>query len=146
MTPEKKFQNAFMKIAKPLNYHRTALVNGSGYPDITGFHGEKHSLVEAKFMVLGKRGDHKIRPLFKDSQPSWYVKYFMNGGTRLFVAIKITDWDESNVRYGLWQLTKEQVLYMDDLYYSELRTSADYKEYSSCKEMIMDIETWGEKR
>jgi len=145
---EKSFQNYWMKIGKPLNHYRIALVNGTGFPDILALHGPKHSLIELKDFALGKRGDKKIAPLFKPSQFPWYIKYFQNGGTRLFVAFRICDHDESNKRYGLWHLTKEQVLHMDDLYYSDLSgdLGGEYKEYSSCKTMIEDIEKWGENR
>lgn len=142
MANEKAYQNYFMKIAKPLNYHRTALLNGGGFTDTLGIHGEKHSLVELKDFALGKRGDKKIRTLFKDSQPPFYIRYFQNGGLRLFVSFRICDYDGSNKRYGLWQLTKQAVLDMEDLYYSDMVKDPFfwYKEYSSCKEMIEEIQ------
>jgi len=144
---EKSFQNNFMKYGKPLNYYRIALINGTGFPDILGIHGPSHSLVELKFMVLGKRGDKKIRPLFKDSQIPWYLNYFMNGGTRLFAAFQIHDWDESNKRYGLWQLRKQDVLNMDEIRYSDLKEGVFlYTEYSSCKDMIEQISSLPEAR
>ena len=144
---EKSFQNNFMKHGKPLNYYRIALINGTGFPDILGIHGPSHSLIELKYLVLGKRGDKKIRPLFKDSQPPFYINYFMNGGTRLFVAFQIHDWDESNKRYGLWQLRKQDVLNMDEIRYSDLKEGVFlYTEYSSCKDMIEQISSLPEAR
>lgn len=137
---EKQFQSYFMKIAKPLNYHRTSLSSGGGFPDIVGFHGEKHSLVELKDLVLGKRGDRKLSGCFEDSQPPWYINYFKNGGSRLFVAFRIRDYDETNKRYGLWQLTKQTVLDLDTLKYSDLKEKWKYTEYEMCKEMIEAIE------
>lgn len=148
MPNEKSFQNYWMKIGKPLNHYRIALINGTGFPDILALHKGKHSVIELKDFALGKKGDKKLASLFKDSQPPWYINYFKNGGSRLFVAFRITDHDDSNKRYGLWQLCKRDVLNIDQLYYSDLTHDAfiQYAEYSSCKEMIMDIESWGEKR
>lgn len=146
MANEKSFQTYFIHIGKPLNYHRIALINGNGFPDIVGFHGAKHSLVELKDLVLGVKGNKKIRPLFKDSQPPWYIRYFQDGGNRLFVSTRITNHDGGDRRYGLWQLTKQIVLDMDDLYYSDLRKMDTYKEYHACKDMVEDIENWGERK
>lgn len=146
MSSEKSYQNYWMKIGKPLNHYRISLINGTGFPDILALHGPKYSLVELKYLILGKKGDKKIYPLFKDSQPPWYINYFKNGGSRLFVSFCITEADGEGKRYALWQLTKQQVLDMDALYYSELKEHPLYKEYKSCKEMIMEIEYWGEER
>jgi len=145
---EKAFQNYFMSVGKALNYHRTSLINGNGYPDITGFHGAKHSLVELKYVELGKKGNKKIRPLFKSSQPPWYIEYFKNGGNRLFVAFKIVDFGGDNKRYALWQLRKQDILDMDDLMYKDLSHDPGfvYKEYTSCKVMIEEIQYWGAER
>jgi hypothetical protein len=136
---EKSFQNYFMKIAKPLNYYRTSLTSGSGYPDVTGFHGDRYSLVELKHIVLGKRGNKKLSSIFQDTQPPWYLNYFANGGTRLFVAWKVEDFDGSNKRYGLWKLTKHDVLTLDVIHYQDLATYKQYREFSSCKEMVESI-------
>jgi len=145
MANEKSFQNYFMKIAKPLNYHRIALINGTGFPDILGFHGAKHSLVELKDLQLGKRGDKKIRPLFKDSQPPWYAEYFKDGGSRLFVSWRVTDHDGSNKRYGLWQMRMKDVMEIDQIKYSDLENRL-YSEYPSCKDMIEIIQYLPETR
>ena len=145
MANEKGYQNYFIKIAKPLNYHRIALINGNGFPDILGFHGSRHSLVELKDFALGKRGDKKLMPLFKPTQPPWYAEYFKDGGSRLFVSWRVTDWDESNKRYGLWQLTMSDVLNMGELKYSDL-SDLLYTEYSSCKDMIEIISCLPEAR
>lgn len=143
MPKERSFQNYFMSIAKPLNYYRTSLTSGSGYPDITAFHGERHSLIELKDIVLGKRGDKKLAGVFQPSQIPWYLNYFACGGCRLFVAFRITNADATNKRYGLWKLTKDDVLAIDEYYYSKLLEIDSYREYKTLKELIEDIEKWG---
>ena len=141
---EKSFQNYFMKIAKPMNYHRTSLTNGGGYPDITGFHGSKHSLVELKDLVLGKKGERKLRQYFEDSQPPWYIEYFRRGGKRLFVAFRIRNSEESSKWYGLLQMTPDLVkrLAANELRYSDIMNHYQYREYRQCTEMIKEIEEW----
>jgi len=141
---EKSFQNYFMSIARPLNYYRISLVNGAGFPDIVGFHGEQHSLVELKDLILGKRGDRLLKQYFESTQPPWYLDYFERGGCRLFVAFKIRDSQDSSKWYGLLQLSKEIVLKLirNELKYSDLKNESEYEEYDTCKEMIMDIEGW----
>lgn len=146
MSNEKSFQSYLLSVAKGMNFHRTALTSGAGFPDITAFHGDKHSLIELKDLVLGKRGDKKIGPMFKDSQPAWYVRYFQEGGSRLFVAFRITDHDGSNKRYGLWQLTKKDVLALDTIYYKDLLNYPLYKEFGACKEMVGEIQYWSAAR
>lgn len=138
---EKNFQNYFMKIAKPLNYYRTSLVNGSGFPDVIGFHGNRYSLVELKDIELGKRGDRKLKQLFQPTQPPWYSEYLAKGGNSLFVAWRVRDWDGSNKRYGLWVLGKSAVAHLinNDITYRDLVRFA-YWEFKTCKKMIEEIE------
>ena len=136
---EKQFQNYFMKVAKPFNFHRTAILNGSGYPDVTAFHGERHSLIELKDLVLGKRGDRKLIGLFEKSQTPFYVSYFQHGGKRLFVAWRVTDWNGSNKRYGVWKLNMHDAMGLSGRYYKDL-SSRNYREFSNCTEMIKAIE------
>ena len=139
---EKSFQNYFTKLAKPLNYHRTSLSNGSGFPDITGFHGDRHSLVELKDLVLGKRGDRLLKQDFEPSQPPWYADYLKKGGTRLFVAFRIREWDESGKRYGLLKMTTPVLMKLinNELKYTDLNCDDTYHEYVHCKDMIEEIE------
>jgi len=141
---EKSFQNYFMKIAKPLNFYRTSLSTGSGFPDTLGIHGSRHSFVELKDLILGKKGERKLRQYFEDSQPPWYIEYFRRGGKRLFVAMRIRN--EEKKWYGLIQLTPELVMKLvaNDLKYTDLKESCHYKEYHSCKDMVEHIEKWSD--
>ena len=137
---EKSFQNYFMKIAKPLNYYRTSLATGSGYPDVTGFHKGRHSLVELKDLELGKRGNKKLRQCFELSQPPWYMTYLRQGGTRLFVAFRIRD-AEDRKWYGLLRMTTctVRMLAANEYSYRDMRESPNYKEFTSCKDMINNV-------
>ena len=138
---EKQFQNYFMKIAKLYNFYRTSILNGSGYPDVTAFHGERHSLIELKDLVLGKRGDRKLRGLFEETQPPWYIQYFLQGGKRLFVVWRVTEHDGSGKRYGVWKLTKVDTIQLSRnlLYYKGL-INKQYIECSTVKKLIEIIE------
>ena len=143
---ERAFQAYFMQIAKPMNYHRIALLSGSGFPDVEGFHGARYSLVELKDLILGKRGDRKLRGLFEASQPPWYIQFFKAGGSRLFIAFRIRDFDESNRRYGLWKPTWDEVMQLGELSYSYLKSAAsEYQEFPHCKTMIETIEHFGDQ-
>jgi hypothetical protein len=137
---EKQFQNYFMKIAKPLNFYRTSLVNGSGFPDVVGFHGERYSLVELKDLELGKRGNKKLKQCFQPTQPPWYMDYFARGGKRLFVAWRVRHEDKK--WYGLWHLQEPEVkaLIRNELYFSDLNDNPFYTHYDNCKQMIEEIE------
>ena len=142
---EKSFQTYFMTLAEPLNYYRTSLTSGSGYPDVTGFHGDKHSLVELKDIVLGKKGDRLLKQFFEITQPPWYLDYLQKGGTRLFVAWRIRDTREKKW-YGLLHLNKDLVMRLarNELRYSHLKKYClgYYQEYSTCIDMVKDIEHW----
>jgi len=143
---ERAFQAYFMQIAKPMNYHRISLTSGSGFPDVAGFHGSRYSLVELKDLILGKRGDRKLRGLFEASQPPWFIQFFKAGGDRLFIAFRIRDFDESNRRYGLWKPTWAEVMDLGNLSYSYLKDVASgYQEFPICKDMIESIEHFGDK-
>lgn len=141
---EKAFQNYFMKLAKPLNYYRTSLTSGGGFPDVLGIHGEYHSFVELKDMILGKTKDHLLKQFFEPSQPPWYMDYFFNGGKRLFVAWRIRSNQESGKWYGLLRLTPELVLSIvkNELKYSHIKYTDDYEEFDTCIDMIREIEQW----
>lgn len=142
---EKSFQAYFLKVTKDLelNYYRTSLSNGTGYPDITAFHGVRHSVIELKDLILGKRGDKKLRQLFEDSQPPWYLDYLRKGGKRLFIAFRIREHDESGRRYGLLHVDREIVMMLMEnclYYHSLLKNGCPYKEFKTLKELIEEIE------
>lgn len=141
---EKSFQAYFMKLAKPLNYHRISLTNGSGFPDVIGFHGDRHSLVELKDLELGVRGDRKLRQFFEDTQPPWYAEYLAEGGKRLFVSFRIRN-AQGAKWYGLWQIEPISLKGLIANVFTYLDMCAVpkyYQEYKTCKEMIEEIEKW----
>lgn len=124
---EKSLQQYFMKTI-PHGY-RTSLTTGGGFPDVLLIHGDRHSLVELKVIELGKRGDKKLKGLFKPTQPPWYANYLVKGGTRLFVVFQI------GKRYGILHVGMLFVRELDDLMYSDLKRF-HYTEHNILKELI----------
>ena len=133
MTTEKVFQNYFLKHCT-LGY-RTSLSSGSGFPDciVMGRDGYAR-FVELKELKLGKRGDKKLGNTFQLTQPSWYLKFLVNKGKNLFVAFQI------DKTYGLLRVTRDFVMGIDALYYSDMVKSEHYKEFTSVKELIKELE------
>lgn len=138
---EKGFQSYFMSLVKDKNYYRTALTNGTGYPDITADHGDLHSFIELKDIILGKKGDRLLKQCFENSQPPWYIQHIARGGKRLFIVFRIRDWDESNRRYGLWWLTSSsaKALASNEISYSNLCNFA-FKTFRTLKDLIAALE------
>jgi hypothetical protein len=126
---EKGFQSYFMKTI-PHGY-RTALISGGGFPDALLIHGSLHSLVELKLLELGKKGDKKLKGLFKPTQPPWYANYLSKGGSRLFVVFQV------GKRYGILHVGMAFVRELDDLYYSDLKRF-HYTEHDTLKGLIDD--------
>lgn len=127
MSSEKALQSYFMKTI-PHGY-RISLTTGGGFPDILLIHGPLHSLVELKVIKLGKKGDKKLKGLFKTTQPPWYANYLSKGGTRLFVVFQI------GKRYGILHVDMAFVRELDDLMYSDLHRF-HYTEHDTLKELI----------
>lgn len=124
---EKSFQAYFMK-SVPHGY-RISLTTGGGFPDVLLIHGERHSLVELKVLELGKRGDRKLKGLFKPTQRPWYAGYLAKGGTRLFVVFRLEK------SYGCLYVDRDFLSVFDTVKYSDL-SSHIYFEYSTLKELI----------
>lgn len=124
---EKSFQSYFLKTV-PHGY-RTALLTGGGFPDVLLIHRDRHSLVELKVLELGKRGNKKLKGLFKPTQLPWYANYLSKGGTRLFVVFKIGS------RYGILHVDWGIVRGLEELHYSDLE-EFNYKEFETLKGLI----------
>ena len=138
---ERSFQNYFMTLARPLNFYRTALATGSGYPDITGFHGDSHSLVELKDIELGPTGNKLMKQMFQKTQPRWYMEYLSKGGKRLFIAFRIRD-NQDRKYYGLWHPSIFEIkeLAANNLTFKDVCASEYYRQYLVCVDMIEEIE------
>lgn len=139
MTAEKTFQNYFIKTCN--HAYRTSLTSGSGFTDtlVIGIDGYAR-FVELKILVLGKKGDKKLGSTFQLTQPAWYLSFLTGKGSRphrgknLFVAFQI------GTKYGLLKVTKDFVMSVDALYYSDMKKMEEYKEFSSIKELVKEIE------
>jgi len=132
-TSEKVFQSHFLKHCD--HAYRTSLTSGSGFPDsiVINKKGEVN-FVELKILELGKRGDKKLGATFQLTQPAWYLRFLVAGGKRLFVAWQIEK------RYGLLRITKDFVMNVDVLKYSDLLKMEEYKEYPNVRELIKEFE------
>ena len=136
MASEKSFQQYFMKTI-PHGY-RISLIQGGGFPDCLLIHGDRHSLVELKLLEIGPSGDKKLKGLFKQSQPPWYLNYLAKGGTRLFVVFKIV-FSDTVCSYGVLHVQTRFIRDLDDIRYREL-FDHDYVERATVKEVIYEIE------
>lgn len=134
---ERSFQTYFMKQC-PHGY-RTALVNGSGFPDVLMINGGYHCLVELKILEIGKSGNKKLASVFQKTQIPWYMNYKKKKGENLWVVFKL------NKGYGVLFVTEEFCRDIPKLYYKDLVESDKYVFYlvKTVKE-IMDL-FFGEK-
>ena len=133
---EKNFMNYFMKTVE--HGYRTSLIAGGGFPDCLLIHGERHSLVELKLLEIGPSGDRKLKGLFKQSQPPWYMNYLAKGGYRLFVVFKTIPWGKPNC-YGLLHVSREFVRDIDTVKYSDLERYY-YKESPRLTDLLLVLE------
>ncbi len=129
MTSESAFQSYFLKLV-PHGY-RTALISGSGFPDVLVVQGSITNYVEVKILDIGPSGDRAIRTVFKKTQGPWYAEYLHKGGNKLYVLFKL------NKGYGLLHVDKKFVDDLPTLRYIEL-PEYRYQEYKVLKELIDD--------
>ncbi len=127
---ETNFQAYFLKQVR--HGYRTALISGGGFPDCLLIHEDLHSFVELKLLPIGPSGDRKLRPLFKDTQPPWYMEYLAKNGERLYVLFRLEK------KYGLLHVTKEFVRAIEVVRYRELSERYEYEEFKTLKELISD--------
>jgi hypothetical protein len=134
MTPEKKFQNYFMKL---VNGYRTALVTGGGFPDTLLILEEKHFLVELKVLKIGPSGDKMLRGCYTEAQMPWHLDYLQNKkGKSLYTVFKIIEVSQDSIKYGVVLEDEEYCMaVLNSLKYKGLRDFM-YKEYKTLKELI----------
>lgn len=125
---ETSYQAYFLKAAQ--HAYRTALVTGSGFPDVIVLHGEdRYSLVELKLLSIGPSGNRKLKSLFKKSQPPWYAEYLARGADRLFVVFRLKD------VHGLLHVDMDFVRNIENIRYGDLPRYR-YREYPTVSELL----------
>jgi hypothetical protein len=124
---EKEFQTYFLK--KAGHCHRST--SEPGEPDTQVVKGLKTFRVELKILKVGVSGNMKIKPLFKVTQPSWYLNFLSKGGEGLFVVFRLTK------GYGLLEVTKDFCMNLNDIYYKHLLMHKSYQEFKTLDELLI---------
>ena len=131
MTNEKQFQSYFLRLCP--HAYRTALLNGSGFPDCLLLRGVEHFLIELKLLPIGPSGDKHVHCVYKPTQAPWHMNYLTKGGKSLYTVFQL------NKGYGVVKETKEYValLAAKKLKYSML-PEYGYKEYDKLTTLIKE--------
>jgi hypothetical protein len=127
--PEKKFQDYFMRT---INHgYRTALANGTGFPDCLLIDGAEHYFVELKMLDIGPSGDKMLRGSYTKLQPPWHTEYLAKGGERLYSVFKLKN------SYGIVHETMSYIkAVVAGLKYLDMKENYFYYEYRTLKELV----------